>query len=82
MAKKMMEGNCEMCHSDPCKCSAGCGYGSCGNRGCKIFVSLVIVVLGLLLIWPKGWFTYWHTLGLLVVLVGLWKLGHSCFQCK
>ena len=82
MAKKEMKmvEDCSMCNSNPCQCSSSCG--SCGNKWCKIFCALVVVVLGLLLIWPKGWFTYWNTVGLLIVLGGLRKFFHCCFECK
>lgn len=75
MAKKdMMEMKGEMC------CTS---YGHCCNRWCKAFAAVVAVVLGLLLIWPKGWFMDpWHTVGLLVVLAGVKKFAHCCFKCQ
>ncbi len=68
------EGMCPMCHCSPCKCS-GMGW-------MKALCGVVIAVLGLLMIWPKGWFTFEHTLGLLVFLFGLkmiwWGFSKSC----
>ncbi|MBS3152362.1 hypothetical protein J4230_03035 [Candidatus Woesearchaeota archaeon] len=67
MAKKETSGGmCSMCHCDPCKC-AGMGW-------FKALCGLVTAVLGLLMIWPKGWFTFEHSLGLLVFLFGLHML--------
>ncbi len=76
MAKKEMSGMCPGCGSDPCKCM-DMGW-------VKVVKGLIVAVLGLLLIWPKGWFTFEHTFGLLVFLVGLkmllwgFKGGHHC----
>jgi len=84
MAKKemkMMEEKCSMCETNPCKCDSGC-YGHCSNRWCKAVAGLIVVVLGLLIIWPQGWFTPWHTVGLLVALAGLRKFFHCCVKCK
>ena len=63
MAKKNMSGMCPMCHSSPCKCMGG-GW-------CKLLCGLVTAVLGLLMVWPQGWFTFERNLGLLVFLFGL-----------
>ena len=81
MAEKKMSsgGMCPGCHSNPCKCMM---HGYCGNRWCKAFCGLLVFVLGLLLIWPMGWFTFNHTLGVLVALAGLWKLCHCLFMCN
>lgn len=60
------------------------GAACCGNhKVCRVVSALVIAVLGLLLMWPKGWFTFNHSLGLLVFLMGLNKLWHSykCGSC-
>ena len=69
MAKKEMSGMCPMCHCDPCKCMCG-GW-------LKAVCALVTAVLGLLMIWPKGWFTFEHSFGLLVFLFGLHMLWWS-----
>lgn len=67
MAKNMKQG---------CECSGGV-------HGGMVLMGVVVVVLGLMLIWPKGWFTFEHTLGLMVALFGVKKLihgftGHHC----
>ena len=74
MAKKetSMGGMCPGCHCNPCKCM-GMGW-------FKAVCGLIAVVLGLLMIWPKGWFTFEHSFGLLVFLFGLkmiwWGFKH------
>ena len=65
-------GMCPMCHSSPCKCS-GWGW-------VKALCGVVTAILGLLLIWPMGWFTFEHTVGLLVFLFGL-KMIWWGFRC-
>jgi len=80
MAKKMqmsMKEDCSSCGSSPCGC-----YGACWSRWCKAFCGLLVLVLGLLMLWPRGWFTFEHSVGLLVVLFGLWKFFHCCFKCR
>ncbi len=74
MVKKEMGSNsgmCGMCSSNPCKCGSG-WY--------KAVLGLVVVVLGLLMLWPKGWFTFEHSFGVLVVLFGL-KMICWNFKC-
>lgn len=69
MAKKEMKsGACGMCGSDPC---------CCHNKWCRYLGGLVVLVLGLLMLWPQGWFTFEHSFGLLVALLGL-KVLFGC----
>lgn len=58
------------------KMSNGCGCEGSVHGG-KVVMGLVVLVLGFMLMWPKGWFTFEHTVGLMVVLVGLKKLWHG-----
>jgi len=48
-----------------------CGTSSCRTGWCAGICGLIIAVAGLLIIWPQGWFTFEHVLGLLVFLFGL-----------
>lgn len=73
MAKKEMGGMCPMCHSSPCKCK-GAGW-------CLALLGLVSAILGLLMIWPAGWFTFEHSFGLLVFLWGLKALWWGFRGC-
>ena len=73
--KGMKGGMCNCCGMSGSQCMCGT------HRWCKVAASVVAVVLGLLLIWPSGWFTFEHTVGLLVVLVGLKKLAHVGKHC-
>jgi len=67
MAKKEMSGEkCDMC---------GC------MKWYKVIAGLVLAILGLLLIWPKSWFTFNHTFGLLVFLLGLKIIWHGFSGC-
>ena len=67
MFKKMRMSKtiCSECNlpMNNCKCVSGLGY--------KLLFGMIILVLGLFLIWPWKWFTFQHTLGLLVVLFGV-----------
>lgn len=71
MAKKMAKAGmtCPNCGMVNCKCLSG--------EWCWTLFGLVVVALGLLFIYPVGWFTFEHTLGVLVVLYGLKKVWMS-----
>ena len=47
-------------------------YHGCHCMGwMKVVGGVIAAVLGLLMIWPRGWFTFEHSFGLLVFLMGL-----------
>ncbi len=80
MAKKDMKENmdvnksiCPMCKGSPCTCMS--------SGWCKALLGVVVAVLGLLLIWPKGWFSFQHTFGVLVFLVGLKMIWWGFKKC-
>ena len=78
MAKKVMKGGM-MCPG----CGMGMGQCKCGGSNwCWTLYGLAAVVLGLLLIFPVGWFAKpWNTVGVLVVLYGTKKVWKS-FSCR
>ncbi|HLC58539.1 MAG TPA: hypothetical protein VJI68_01640 [Candidatus Nanoarchaeia archaeon] len=69
----MSKGMCTMCQCNPCKC---------GSSGwCIVLMGIVVAVLGLLMIFPFGWFTFEHSLGLVIFLFGLKKLWWGFKGC-
>lgn len=66
--KEMKSGTCSMCGCSPC---------ACHNKWCRVVGGLLVAVLGLLMVWPQGWFTFEHSLGLVFLLFGL-KLLFGC----
>lgn len=69
MAKKEMKGGtCSMCGCSPCVCH---------SKWCRVVGGLLVAVLGLLMVWPQGWFTFENSLGLVVLLLGL-KVLFGC----
>ncbi len=65
MAGKPAAGSSEMCqhcNSSPCKCH---------GPGCRIIGGIIVAILGLLMIWPMGWFTFNKSLGILVLFFGI-----------
>ena len=61
--KSMNKNMCSMCNCSPCKCMSG--------SWCMVLCALLTAVLGLLMMFPVGWFTFERSLGLLVFLWGL-----------
>ena len=58
---------CCYCNSNPCKCR---------GPACRIIGGIIVVVLGLLMIWPLGWFTFERSLGIVVLFFGIKILSH------
>ena len=58
-------------------CYMPMGQCKCGSKWCYILVGVLVLALGLLMLYPVGWFTFEHTVGLLVVLLGAKKIWKS-----
>ena len=55
--------------------------GRCNGKPHKIVLGVLLLIAGYLIVWPVGWFTFNHTFGVLLGLVGLKFLLWSCCSC-